>query len=272
MAMVGFAGAWTRTARSSWRDPFRVGLIGSADNRGLTLGMEEGVRSSALFGHPLAFERETVQKGPVEAARRLLERPVHLLISTLSSVEEVLAVSETANAGGRIILNAASSSDALRAGCRSLLFHVAASETMTANALASHASVGVTATMWDADLERFGAGQLNARFHTRFRASMTGNDWAAWMSIKIAVECWLRANATDTGALRAYLEREDTRFDGHKGVPLAFRTGDHQLLQPLYVAAGDGVIHQVPSSSGAGDQERAQLDSLGGRVRARQCG
>jgi hypothetical protein len=272
MAIVGFAGAWGRAPPLPWRQPFRVGVIGDADHHGLTLGMEEGLRSSALFGQPLAFESETAQKNPVEATRRLLDRRVHLLISTLSSVEGILATSDTANAGGRIVLNAGCPADAVRSECRSLLYHVAASETMTANALSSHASAGAAATMWHAELERFGAGQLNARFHTRFRTSMTGGDWASWMAAKIAVECWLRTNATDTGALLAYLERDDTRFDGHKGVPLAFRTGDHQLLQPLYVVTGDGTIHQVPSSSGAGDQERAQLDLLGGPVATRRCG
>jgi ABC transporter substrate binding protein (PQQ-dependent alcohol dehydrogenase system) len=150
---------------------------------------------------------------------------------------------------------------------------VEASARMYAGALAARgddAAAATEAVLWHPALERFGAGQLNDRYRARFGEGMDGPAWAGWMAVKALWEASLRARATDAAGLRAYLLRGATQFDGHKGWPLSFRAGDHQLRQPLYLAApadggGTRIVGEVPTR-GADDTEssRELLDRLGG--------
>jgi len=88
------------------------------------------------------------------------------------------------------------------------------------------------AVLWHPALERYGAGQLNARFVERFGRPMSAAAWSGWMAVKIALEAALKARASDPRALRKVLTAP-MRFDGHKGAPLSFDSG-HRLAQPLY--------------------------------------
>ena len=95
-------------------------------------------------------------------------------------------------------------------------------------------AAGIWALGWHHELERFSARELNGRFRRRFNAPLGETSWAAWAAVKLVGEAVVRASATDSAALVAFMESAPP-FDGHKGEALTFRKWDHQLRQPLYV-------------------------------------
>jgi hypothetical protein len=294
-ALIGVASLWPRSLFSATarRDGvLRLGVVLDAASpetaAGITLGGEEGIRSSALFRRRVDVLTEDIGRSALDAAaRRLVEHDVSVLVSALAGLDDCAKLGELAGRQGLGLINAASAADELRGErCARHVFHVAASRAMYDSALALAAMGGferggdargaaktpdagtASALMWHPALERFGAGQLNTRFRARFGRDMTGEAWAGWMSVKVAVEAFLRAASPEPRALRGYLERSDTQFDGHKGVPLSFRSWDHQLRQPLYVTGNGGEVAEVPPAGGASTlNDRDLLDSLGGTTR-----
>ena len=179
-----------------------------------------------------------------------------------------MRLGELAAAEGFLFFNVGCASDVLRgAACRRSTFHITASERMRGAALAqAKASPGnATVMLWHESLERYGAGQLNPRFRDRFGTAMSPEAWTGWIAVKIAAETCFRARTCEAAELLAALERPTARFDGHKGRPLSFRPGDHQLRQPLYVIRHDDPsrdVIEVPERT-AGMTAAEQLDQLG---------
>jgi ABC-type branched-subunit amino acid transport system substrate-binding protein len=258
----------------------RVGLVPAAPGsaaagavRGATMGVEEAARTGTLVGR--AMELVTVDAGAAQQALR--GGGVSALIGGWddAQAESLAAVAEAA---GIVFVNAGARADALRgAGCARNTFHVQASESMYADALAARpreAAEATEAALFHPSLERFGAGQLNDRFRARWGgAGMDGAAWAGWMAAKVLWEASLRARSTEPAALRAHLEAPSTQFDGHKGWPLGFRPWDHQLRQPLYLLAEGGarVAGEVPARGTEGEASRELLDRLGGDPAASTC-
>jgi len=87
---------------------------------------------------------------------------------------------------------------------------------------------------WHHTLERYGAAQLNDRFHSATHAHMTGDAWVGWFAAKVLTESALRVGSVDPAALMSYLRDPATMFDGHKGVGLRFDARG-RLRQPLYL-------------------------------------
>jgi ABC transporter substrate binding protein (PQQ-dependent alcohol dehydrogenase system) len=175
------------------------------------------------------------------------------------------------------MMNVGCEENALRAAaCGGWLFHVQASAAMYAAALAEGRGRGpgaVRAALWNPALERFGASQLNDRFRARFHLPMDGPAWAGWVAVKILWESSLRARTVQPAALAAHLEAERTEFDGHKGWPLSFRRGDHQLRQPLYLEdAKGGLKGEVPLRPAEGGASlREVLDRIAGPEPSAAC-
>jgi hypothetical protein len=94
-----------------------------------------------------------------------------------------------------------------------------------------------TGLAWHPGLVRFGADSLNKRFVSRYRTTMSSAAWCSWFAVKCVWEASLRSRASDSASLAAYLERQGTAFDGHKGVPLRF-DASHRLVQPIYATDG----------------------------------
>lgn len=304
---------WTRA-----RDVLRVGLVAPASEggagaasdevrsaiRGVTLGAEEAARTGALVGR--GIELRTGNSGSADgdaagAAERLLrEGGVAALIGGFDD-DSARALSVFADRAGVLFLNVGSRADALRgAECGRNLFHVEASDAMCAAALAAREGSSpesgspVRAALWHPTLERFGAAQLNDRFRARFGAGMDGPAWAGWMAVKALWEASLRARTAEPAGLRAYLERDATQLDGHKGWALSFRPWDHQLRQPLYLIAdsvgsestesestgstgsrsvegGTRVVGEVPARRGEEGSSREALDRLSGDAAVSGC-
>lgn len=278
---------WTRDVPEPTAT-LRIGVVGSTESRlgvdGLMLGIDEARASARLFGRELEAEIVATSGDRLRGdARRLLER-CSLLVSALRERAQcALLVSEAdAVASDPVpVLNAACAADELRgAGCAPHLFHVAASDAMRHDAIRlAHADGARRAVLWHHTLERYGAGQLNARFVSRYSREMGSEDWAAWMCLKIAVEAFLRTDHDTPAALHATLARGRMRFDGHKGTALSFRESDRQLRQPLYVVrAGNPtesaaeVIESPPRDAAPGVTDpNARLDLLGASASESHC-
>lgn len=268
------AAAWAR------RPVLRIGIVRHIAHplggHGLTLGIEEAQTSARLFGRTVQSQVLEITGHDLEReVQPLLEPPPSVLVALLGDPAQVAALATAvgeSRVDGVAVLNAGCAADELRAvGCVPHLYHIAASEAMQRDAVRlAGARDASQALMWHESLERYGAGQLNARFVARFDRGMGSDDWAAWMALKVAVESFLRATGAGADALHDVLTSDRTRFDGHKGTALSFRKPDRQLRQPLYIVHGGDtadsteVIESPPRDAvPPGTDPNARLDLLG---------
>jgi hypothetical protein len=245
----------------------RLGVINmppapdSPREMGLVLGVEEGARAALMFGG-------TIELVPISS----FDFNLHAFSAVIGDADLARCITLSAHASKARVpfLNVACTADALRGGsCRPTLFHVAPSDAMNRDALAT-APIAGPVTTWHSSLERFGADTLNRRFQARFKREMTSDAWTAWMGVKILWESSLRMRSGETAKLLDYLARDTTQFDGHKGAPLSFRPWDRQLRQPLYVM-GDAGLVEVPTATSPGESVRDLLDRLGTRAADSPC-
>jgi hypothetical protein len=228
---------------------------------GLTLGAEEATHAAALFG------------GKFELVDLQLAKPNFAGLSAVVGDEDcaqTLDLSQRASGAGIPFFNVGCTSDDLRGkSCQRTLFNVAPSDAMLRDAVSSSHVEG-SAAAWNPSLSRFGADTLNHRFVARFGSPMTADAWTAWLSAKIIWESALRMSSANPGQLIEYLARDTTQFDGHKGLPLSFRSWDNQLRQPLYVVAGTRVV-EVPVAASRDEASHELLDKLGTAQSASAC-
>jgi hypothetical protein len=247
-----------------WRAPIalRIGIAAASSaahastdrQSGIDLGIDEARHAARLFG------------GAIEAIPLATPTAHDSKLSAIVGAGDVDACSawaEHAREVHVVFMNVSCTSDAFRgASCGPTVFHIVPSDAMYKDAASGR---GASVVAWDASLSRFGAETLNQRFRARFGRPMTTDAWAAWLAIKILWESSLRAKTDDAGELAAYMARESTQFDGHKGQPLSFRAWDHQLRQPVYIlgdANGERLIRDVPEVA-ATESPRDALDRLG---------
>ncbi|HEU0052517.1 MAG TPA: ABC transporter substrate-binding protein [Longimicrobium sp.] len=232
---------------------------------GVRFGVEEADRSARLFGRAVVLVEDGDAEPLVEDGR------VQAIVGGVDG-EGCERAMETASRRGVVFVNVGCADDTLRgAGCARDAFHVAASERMMADARKAAGAEGEV-LLWHPSLSRFGAEQLMDRYRARFGRAMTSPAWAGWFAAKALSEASLRARSTDPARLIAYLERDDTRIDGHKGRPLSFRAWDHQLRQPLYLAApGRDEVTEEPGAAGDETSSRDLLDTLGATAAETAC-
>lgn len=268
---ASFLSAIVLSRRTSlWRAPIvvRIGVVSQPTSQsrrfGLDLGLDEAKHAATLFGG-------SIVDVPLTAPRADDGK----LSAIVGGGDETSALEWTRYAAehGTIYMNVGCPTDRLRqADCSQAAFHIAPSDAMVRDAIAA-AGGGATgrAEAWDPSLSRFGADTLNQRFLTRFHQPMTSDAWAAWFAVKALWESALRRRSGDASAIADYLLRDTTQFDGHKGSPLSFRTWDHQLRQPLYVASGKtDRPKEVPEITGD-IPVRDALDRLGGGHHETAC-
>jgi ABC-type branched-subunit amino acid transport system substrate-binding protein len=255
-------------------EPLRLALMlgpgaaSLASAQGVTLGAEEASRTGALIGRSMEIQR----LADLAEAERWARSPGAGALIGGSDDGSAAALGDLAAAAGILFVNLGARADALRgADCRASTFHVEASEAMYRDAARAGGNSAGAAVLWDAGLERFGAGQLNDRYRARFGGAMDGAAWAGWIAVKALWEASLRSSSSDPGQIRAYLERDATQLDGHKGWPLSFRGWDHQLRQPLYLVADGRVVSEVPERTGEEGSSRELLDRLGVGPAASTC-
>lgn len=247
-------------ARAQGADTLRIGLVAEEGDttglvRGVRLGAEEAARSAGLLRRAVELFVSPDPEALVATHR------VQALVGGRGD-DECRRLADVAEARGVLFLNAGCAADALRgAECRRSAFHLAPSAAMLRDA---EGGSGGRAMAWHPSLERFGAGQLRDRHRARFGGEMDSGAWAGWMAVKVLWESAVRARSAAPAALIAYLERETSQLDGHKGRPLSFRPWDHQLRQPLYVVSPSGEVTEVPSAPRESEiPSKALLDRIG---------
>ena len=251
---------------------------------GVELGMDEAARAATLLGGTVSMVGPATNLG--DARTLIAEQAVSVVICSATD-DETAELGDETSRRGVLLFNTTAGADALRnTRCARRAFHIAPSDRMRADARRLWSAEGdrgsaggADVTAWDSRLERFGAAQLNDRFASRFRRPMSPAAWAGWFAVKVAWEASQRARSAEPDAIAAYLERDTTQFDGQKGVPLSFRQWDHQLRQPLYVAAASGsddagrsrgsALTPIPAPDAT--PARAALDALGTTAEASAC-
>ena len=94
---------------------------------------------------------------------------------------------------------------------------------------------------WHPSLVRYGASELNERFHTQYGNDLTEAAYLGWVAAKALVDAELRRKPEeDFCRVVATL-----RFDGHKGRPLFFDAATRTLSQPLYIVKDGKVIGET---------------------------
>jgi ABC transporter substrate binding protein (PQQ-dependent alcohol dehydrogenase system) len=126
---------------------------------------------------------------------------------------------------------------------------------------------GMVALAWHHQFERYGAPQASRRLAKAARRFMTGHDWASWMAGKaVATLATSQPKPNAPAALQALGKME---LDGSKGVPMAFRSWDRQLRQPLLLSDGQGVVGMAPFDGVLHPSNN--LDSLGADAPEKLC-
>ena len=223
--------------------------------------LSEGARDRSV-GTQLEAAQATVVVAPALTASLATQleqwaaRPGRAIVTALASASLVcsMPVFRTGPDSAVRASAAARSDTAARAGGTARSDRVAG--TMRAPPVAAPATA-LRVELWHADLERFGARQLNDRYVQRYGAPMTSAAWEGWMAVKIAWESGLRARDGDVAAALAH-----GAFDGHKGAALRFGADDRILRQPLIIVASDAGTMRPGSAAVTGKASTALVREI----------
>lgn len=141
---------------------------------------------------------------------------------------------------------------------------------------------GVWPALWFYGFRKYSGRELNKRLSERLGHPADSHAWASYTAVKAVWEALLRGGRSDASGLVSFFEQEGG-IDAHKGVPLTFRSWDHQLRQPLMVlrcaipAPGKprwdifDEVGEVPLRGTPGETRAAVLDSLGLSAAESKC-
>jgi hypothetical protein len=203
-----------------------LGVPAWAQERVLRMGLLLPKDSSAARGATLGFEEA--------------KRTADLLRVTLRASTSGEALIGLQPPGGELRVPFFATGEPEAAPVRPRVFRVASSPRFRRQVLARQTTPGLQVVDWHPDLERFGAEQLNDRFHRRFGQAMDEPAWRGWIAVKIATELALRIPPGATTGLLDLLPH--AAFDGHKGSQLRFDPQDHYLVQPVYLVDKKGKL------------------------------
>ncbi|MFB3816658.1 MAG: ABC transporter substrate-binding protein [Candidatus Methylomirabilales bacterium] len=97
------------------------------------------------------------------------------------------------------------------------------------------AAQGVWTVIWWGDLDNPWTKNFVAKYRAKYNLPPENQAWGDYASIKVLAEAIKMAGTTDSKKVVGALEK--VKFDGGKGRELYYRTYDHQLMQPMYVAS-----------------------------------
>ena len=191
----------------------------------------------------VGWRRDTVRVTLASDADAALSDGVHFGVAEASRAMTLLGHRLELAAQSPLVIRADASIEA--GGTRFLLAPEAAAihETLQRARAAVAVPGAARVAAWHHTLFRYGASELNERFLDHTGAPMHAAHWLGWMAVKVIAEGALRAGTID--GLPRVIAR--ARFDGHKGVALAFAPDTRRLRQPLYVidTSRDRVIWPV---------------------------
>lgn len=128
---------------------------------------------------------------------------------------------------------------------------------------------GLIATAWHRAHESWGAVQLQRRFEELAERWMTPRDFAAWIAVRSLGEASARTDSVERDTLIDYMLSDEFELAGYLGLPVSYRTWNHQLRQPILVT-GPRMVASVSPQEGY-LHPRSPLDSLGADEGESQC-
>ncbi|MBB95334.1 MAG: branched-chain amino acid ABC transporter substrate-binding protein [Rhodobacteraceae bacterium] len=120
---------------------------------------------------------------------------------------------------------------------------------------------GLRVRDWHPGSEGWGGTQMQTRFEKHAKRYMSGNDYLAWLAVRIIGEAVTRTDTADPDAIRGYLRSDAFEIPGFKGLPLSFRPWNQQLRQGILLADGPLVVTVSPQAEFL--HKTSQLDTLG---------
>ncbi len=120
---------------------------------------------------------------------------------------------------------------------------------------------GLVPSAWHRAHEAWGALQLQNRFREQAGRWMAEEDYGAWLAVRAVGEAATRAKSVEFDKVKAFLLGNEFALAGFKGVPLSFRPWDHQLRQPVLLAADRSLVAVAPIEGYL--HPRNELDTLG---------
>ncbi len=120
---------------------------------------------------------------------------------------------------------------------------------------------GLVATSWHRTHEQWGATQIQNRFKERSGRWMEEQDYAAYLAIRTIGEAATRVQSSDLNKVKDYILSDQFALQGYKGTSLSFRPWDHQLRQPVLLAAPRSLVAVAPIEGFL--HPKTELDTLG---------
>lgn len=120
---------------------------------------------------------------------------------------------------------------------------------------------GLIAADWHPAFDKWGATQLENRFEKLAGRFMTSKDFAAWVAVRSLGEAATHTQSVEFAKLRDYILGGDFAVGVFKGVGGSFRPWDHQLRQPILLAAPYTVVSVAPEEQFI--HPVSNLDTLG---------
>ena len=228
----------------------RIAYLGTA-NTAYENGVKQGILEANLQGEFLGITYELV---PWQSNGEF----VAIVIADSADAVDRIAKNQT----NIPVFNIQSTSNRLRALCRSNLFHVIPSQQMFSDAQAQwrskHPESNAQAQAWHRSFRKYAAAQLNGRYHESFATDMDDAAWAGWAATKLLADVLVRSPELLNEGLITEL-KTNVAFDGQKGIDMTFReTG--QLAQPLLLIEDDAIKGEAPVR---GVVDITDLNSLG---------
>jgi ABC transporter substrate binding protein (PQQ-dependent alcohol dehydrogenase system) len=122
-------------------------------------------------------------------------------------------------------------------------------------------SAGWTAQAWHPYWERHGAPQLNRRFAKAAGRTMTDEDWATWIGVRMVADALIAVRGGAIANLLDALLGPQMRLELYKGVPGSIRPWSRQLRQAMLLATHDAVTNLAPVEGAL--HQKNHLDTLG---------
>ena len=120
---------------------------------------------------------------------------------------------------------------------------------------------GLIATSWHPTHEQWGATQIQNRFKEKAGRWMQEEDYGAYLAVRAIGEAATRTQSNDLKPIKDYLLSDQFALQGYKGTALSFRPWDHQLRQPVLLAAPRSLVAVAPIEGFL--HPKTELDTLG---------
>ncbi|TVP69806.1 MAG: branched-chain amino acid ABC transporter substrate-binding protein [Rhodobacteraceae bacterium] len=122
-------------------------------------------------------------------------------------------------------------------------------------------SAGLRPVIWHPAQEAWGGTQLHTRFTRQIGREMREEDYAVWLAMRILGEAATRSGSQDFTTMRDAILGGGLEFAGFKGQAMTLRDWDHQIRQPVVLAADNIVVSVSPQDEFL--HQFSPLDTLG---------